>query len=359
MFRKYGFMALVALVVGITGCMRVAETRAVPSPEASPTKPPIVLPTVDTETIKLTSATFSSCNYPVGWYPYRVQPVETLDSIAQRFNLQAVQLLGANCLADATTIIPGAMLYVPSLTSDSTAHTILPLGISAFAVEPTVVKAGEKVRLTWQGQGPIANVRVGWLYQNQFIEEQRNLPNIGVWEFDVPNDGRTSITFMVRVSDGQQEVAAETAIRIECAADWFFAPLPAGCPSTPMMGSFVEQRFERGTIIYIPTLGISYLLLDGQVPQRVGDSFVPGMPLRDASFQAPQGYLLPLGSIYYAWRQDNVRGAFGYAVQDEITYTGMMQRTVDNTGETIYLMASSGYVYQIKVGQYWNIITPQ
>jgi len=360
MVKKYSFMALIALIVGITGCMRAAgETRALPAAAADVTIPSsrtLELPTLDTG--KYAPAA-TACNYPAGWYPYQVQPLDTLDNVAAYFNLSAVQLLSSNCLSAGNQLIPGAMVYVPALIKDSTAHTVLPLGISAFAVEPSVVKAGDKVRLTWQGQGPVASVRVGWLYQNQFIEEERNLPNIGVWEFEVPNDGRNSITFMLRVGDGQQEVAAETAIRIECSNGWFFAPAAAGCPSDPMMGTFIEQHFERGTIVHIPALGVSYLLINGYAPQRIADKFVPGMPLRDAAFQVPEGLLLPGGSLYYAWRNDTAWQLLGYAIENEIKYTGMMQRTADNSGETLYLMASSGHVYQIKLGQSWGVIIPQ
>jgi hypothetical protein len=167
---------------------------------------------------------------------------------------------------------------------------------------------------------------------------------------------------VVRASDGAHEVAAQTTVQVRCPESWFFSPAPPGCPSPPLMTTFREQVFERGTIVYIPALGVNYLLLAQYPAIQVRDSFVPGMPLKDAALEAkiPAGLSQPTGAINYAWRSnEDYIAALGYTVAPEKSYLGMLQRVVTASGETIYLSASSGAVYRFAEGQIAQVINPQ
>lgn len=299
------------------------------------------------------------CTYPTGWQAYQLQINETPYSIAVRGEYTADQILAANCLAAGTVLSVGHILYVPPSVSSSAPETLLPLGISAIVVDPPSVTAGGKVNLTWQGQGPVVSVRVGWVYNGQFIEETRNLPKIGTWQFTVPDDGRQEMTLMVRVGDGVQEVAAQTVVKVACGQSWFFAPTPSGCPTPSLVTTFQEQTFERGRIVYLPTLGVNYLLIDGQPAIKIGDSYLPGMPLKDVGLDAavPQGMHQPSGSFYYAWRvNEEVRNALGWATSDVVQYTGVLQRAIDTSGERVYFTAGSGGIYRTGGGQAWTLM---
>ena len=115
------------------------------------------------------------------------------------------------------------------------------------------------------------------------IQEADHLPQVGVWQLQVPADGRETITFTVRASDGLHEVAAQTTVQVRCPEGWFFNPQPSGCPLPSLVTTFYEQPFEHGTIVYIPALGVHYALVSGQPARQIASTFLPGMCPRSTS----------------------------------------------------------------------------
>lgn len=301
----------------------------------------------------------SACPIPAGWNAYQVQINETVYSIAAQAGISAADLIRANCASTAATFRAGGWLYVPPGTRAAAPHTLLPLGISAFIADPLVVPAGGTVRFAWQAMGPVVGVRLGWVYGDRFIEEAVGLPAGGGWQVQVPADGRTSITYMIRVSDGLQEVAAQVTIGVMCPEGWFFSPPPADCPLPALATTLHEQSFERGSIIYVPALRVHYVLLTGQPTWQVADKYVPGMPLRepDPTAVIPAGLREPSGPIYYAWH--GLAGELGYATGDEQTYAGMHQRAVSASGETLAFSATWGRVVVITPGGAWQVVVAQ
>jgi hypothetical protein len=303
-----------------------------------------------------------TCTYPTGWVPYQLQVNETSHSLAARAEITAEQIWMANCLVAGSRLGVGQTVYVPPAVLATSPDTLLPLGISAIVADPPVVSSGGTVNLTWQGQGPVVSVRVGWVYNGQFMEMARNLPKVGTWQLTVPNDGRESMMLMVRVGDGVQEVAAQTMVKISCGQAWFFAPAASGCPLPPLTTTFHEQTFERGRIVYVPALAAHYILIDGQQAIKVPDTYVPGMLMKDPGLEpaVPAGMFQPSGSLYYAWRaSEEIRVALGWATTGVVEYTGMLQRAVDASGERVYFSASAGGVYRTGAGQAWALVFPQ
>jgi hypothetical protein len=331
----------------------------------------------------------STCPIPAGWVAYHVALNETIYSIAARAAVGVDDLLKANCFPAGYGLKAGAWLAVPSQAAVTSPQTYLPLGVASFGADVRDVPAGGTVTLAWQAQGPVVSVRLGWLYGDQFIDEAHSLPAAGVWLVRVPDDGRESITYVLRAGDGVEEVAAQTTVSIGCGEGWFFSPAPPGCPLPPLATTFEEQAFERGTIVYIPALRALYLFVQGYPAHQIADTFVPGMPLVDPALNAviPAGLMQPHGAINLAWRSDKRwQAALGYAVGAVRTYTGMHQRTLsanvvngatsatsttsenganDATSatssevEVIYLSTSSGAVYRFAEGQGWLVITPR
>jgi hypothetical protein len=301
---------------------------------------------------------------------------ETIYSIAARAAVGVDELLKANCLPVGYALKAGAWLAVPSQAAVTSPQTFLPLGVASFGADVHNVPAGGTVTLAWQAQGPVVAVRLGWLYGDQFIDEAQGLPAAGAWVVHVPDDGRESITYVLRAGDGVEEVAAQTTVSIRCGEGWFFSPAPPGCPLPPLVTTFEEQAFERGTIVYIPALRVHYLFVQGYPAHQITDTFVPGMPLIDPALNAviPAGLTQPRGAINLAWRSDKGwQAALGYAVGAARTYTGMHQRTLSangangadgasngaSSGEVIYLSTSGGAVYRFAEGQGWLVIIPQ
>ncbi|MGD2157468.1 MAG: LysM peptidoglycan-binding domain-containing protein [Anaerolineales bacterium] len=55
-----------------------------------------------------------SCSFPSGWSIIIIEPGDTLESIAQKYNITPQELAEGNCLV-TETILPGSTLYVPGL----------------------------------------------------------------------------------------------------------------------------------------------------------------------------------------------------------------------------------------------------
>jgi hypothetical protein len=110
--------------------------------------------------------------------------------------------------------------------------------------------------------------------------------------------------------------------------------------------------------VYIPSLGVHYVMVAGQEASIVGDDYVPGMPARDPSVIVPAGFFQTQGPIHYIWRNAGVRNALGNAVDSEVEYPGLLQRSVSEAGELVYFSASSGHVYRTGEGLVWGVIVP-
>jgi hypothetical protein len=296
------------------------------------------------------------CSYPAGWRAYRVTEVDTLDGLALRYGLSVEQLLQSNCLLSADQVLPGLVIYLPSVAPTVSVQTILPLGVSSLQVEPMVVNPGGRLVLSWAAQGPVQTVRLGALFNGQYFELAKDLPFQGAVELRAPDDGREAISYVVLVGDGYQEVAAQATVRILCRESWFFLPAPAGCPSSLLVTSFQAQSFERGVILYVPALGLHYVLVTGQEAVEVDDNYIPGMPDYDPGLIPPPNTQQPRGAIFHLWHNESVRAALGYATGEAVTYLGMMQRSVSSGGEVSYLSASNGDVYRLGDGLVWETL---
>ncbi len=86
--------ALVSL--NLTACSSSASSVPIPTP-----------------TIEVIADESAFCPPPPGWFTYRVQPGDTLRSIAERANSSIGELSAANCLNNPRIISTGTLLYVP------------------------------------------------------------------------------------------------------------------------------------------------------------------------------------------------------------------------------------------------------
>jgi LysM repeat protein len=114
------FVALASLGLILGGfSLSIAEgwpaSSAPASPGPSATWVPFTPPAGPTGTPAATSTlppTPVNCPPPVGWVPYLVQPGDSLDLLAWRYNVTAGEIAAANCLL-TDTIMPGSLLYLP------------------------------------------------------------------------------------------------------------------------------------------------------------------------------------------------------------------------------------------------------
>ncbi|MGD0751808.1 MAG: LysM peptidoglycan-binding domain-containing protein [Anaerolineales bacterium] len=97
------------------------------SPTLSQTWTPSLTPTLP--------APPANCAPPAGWLVYFVQPGETLDSIATRYRISSAELQTANCLV-TTELIPGVVIYVPPMRTQTPLPCGAPYGWIVYTVQP-------------------------------------------------------------------------------------------------------------------------------------------------------------------------------------------------------------------------------
>jgi|GEM_PF-6967062 len=340
----------------LIGCGVGLAAQAEPTPAAQQN-----IASIPSEQFTLTNTTnkkrFSSnCVYPAAWHAYTIQDDENSAMIAARHGLSAQQLLDSNCLQSDDDFYVGRTIYIP-IREMQPRQNILPLSVTFFSSDVSLANPMDIITLTWQGQGNVQSVRLGRLISDQFYEIATNLPNNGSLEVAVPNDGTDMVTYLVLVSDGYKEVAARTDVQLTCDEVWFFSPTPSGCPTAPLLTGFYQQIFERGSIIYIPTLDQYYIFVVGQEVVTLDGDDRPTST--NADFTIPSTFYMTENILYQVWASDDIRNALGYAVTEGIRYDGLLQRSTQASGNLTYLLASSGHIYRFGEGVVWGVIIPQ
>lgn len=355
---NFGLMILAGL--GLVACGQASELP-------QPTLIPVQLPS---ENRGITLAQYAApkgkphdlarqtCVYPAGWQAYTLGEQDTPASVAARFGISLDSLLASNCIADPAFLVQGLVIYVPTPRTAQN-QTILPLAVTEFSADPPQADPQQVITLTWAGQGAIRNVRVGSLYEGQYTELANHLPANGTLQVSVPDDGRDVLSYVVIVGDGAQEVYAQTSVAVSCEQAWFFTPSPSGCPSALLSSEFVEQRFVNGTVVYIPALGLHYVMIRGQEAVIIEDTFVPGISPLNTGFAVPKGFVLPHGALLHLWQNETVQQALGFAVENASRYAGYLQRTMSPSGEVMYLSSSSGDIYRMGKGLVWGVIVTE
>jgi LysM repeat protein len=78
-----------------------------------------LLPTFTPSATATSTATpLTDCPVPAGWVTLQIQPGDTLKNLAEKYNSTEQALMQANCLI-VETLIPGTLIYVPTLVPTS------------------------------------------------------------------------------------------------------------------------------------------------------------------------------------------------------------------------------------------------
>ena len=194
-----------------------------------------------------------------------------------------------------------------------------------------------------------------------------------VW--NVPSDGRLTVStrrsdrgqvdFVLSIGDGALRVEQDLAIPLSCPDQWFFVPAPDDCPTGPAQeGQLLEERFERGRMLYIASTNRVYALFnDGFDPAWIAfdNRYDPAIhPEFDETFLPPPGFVQPIAILGFTWRRDAVRNRLGLALEPEAKFDGQYQSATTLSGdENVYVSSADGTVLQLLPGgSGWQIITP-
>ncbi len=116
----------------ITGPSLESPTSSLTS---SPTPLPSPSPTWTSTLTPTLPATPVNCSPPAGWLVYFVQPGETLDSIATRYQISSAELQNANCML-TTELNPGVVIYVPPVRTQTPLPCGAPYNWVVYYVQP-------------------------------------------------------------------------------------------------------------------------------------------------------------------------------------------------------------------------------
>jgi LysM repeat protein len=107
-----------------------------PTPTSTRQTPPSMTLAISLTPTATPTPTPTACPLPVGWQRYIVGPFDTLDLLAQRFNLSPDQLARANCLAQPVVTV-GQAIFVPAFQPTATQVACNPYyNWASYTVQP-------------------------------------------------------------------------------------------------------------------------------------------------------------------------------------------------------------------------------
>jgi LysM repeat protein len=77
----------------------------------------------------------TTCPPPFGWVAIRIQPFDSLESLARAYRVDVARLKEANCLL-SDELVSGSILYVPLLASNTQVSCGAPAGWVVYTVQP-------------------------------------------------------------------------------------------------------------------------------------------------------------------------------------------------------------------------------
>jgi len=154
-----GLLSFIIVMGGIA--LTLAEGNLIPAQPAetlAPTNTQEVPTLAFTEppgnTTKIATATLiptgtpppppTNCPPPAGWLPYNVQIGQTIEDIARQINYNADILAQQNCVSKDDTLLPGVIVYIPSVATARPTSIPTRCGAPATWVLYTV-KAGDNL----------------------------------------------------------------------------------------------------------------------------------------------------------------------------------------------------------------------
>lgn len=252
------------------------------------------------------------------------------------------------------TTDPGSTSTAPSPATQTSvpSRTTVPLVINYFTGTPTEIDPGDEVTLTWEASGG-NDVRIWQMLPSGQFGAFWEVPLSGSLVVENDTADRNELNFWLVVSKVNGNNAQQESVRISlrCPDDWFFEPVPEGCPGTTSFTPAIEQVFERGRMIWMQASGnIWVLYADDSQPawQLRFDTWTAGEPESDPSIVSPSGFLQPVRGFGEVWRNEaGVRERLGWAIRGEQSFDGAFQSDSVSKYNNLYLRTSDGRVVKL------------
>jgi hypothetical protein len=224
--------------------------------------------------------------------------------------------------------------------------------IVSFRSKVDEASPGDTISLTWDTE----NATSASLYHLMPTGQLGTMWNVdirGTFDYQINAAERNQTRFLLVVSDDEQRTAQEfLSIALLCPDTWFFHPAPDECPaSAALVSDGAEQRFERGTMIWVRERDQVYVLFDDdQSPKwrAYADNWDDGDPVNDPGLTPPPGLYQPVRGFGLIWRTEpGVRDRLGWGVDPEDAYTTVLQSTSRAKYNDLFIRALDGNVWKL------------
>ena len=182
-----------------------------------------------------------------------------------------------------------------------------------------------------------------------------DVPISGSFVYDVGPRERNGTTFQLYATDASGEsTSATVTITVRCTADWFIPDPPEVCPvDPPLVSTAAEQPFEHGVMIWVGAEDRIIVLFDDETSPHYAvfqDEWDPGELESDPALTPPAGLFQPVRGFGLVWREGygDVGGRLGWAVEEEVAYETIVQRTSYSKYNSTYLRALDGDIWFLK-----------
>lgn len=304
---------------------------------------------------------------------YIVQRGDTLYRIARKCGATVAGLAMVNNLSNPNRIYVGQVLVIPAGASPAPGPAQTPR-IIAFSVSPATFTPGDRLTLTWQATGERATL-CPQTASLDIAGRCVSVPVTGSTTILTDSDAINYTTFQLTVEAGGSMANASVPVRPQCQGDrgWFFGNPPPACPRSPPLRSHAAaQRFERGRMIWVETLGVYYVFLYGDRPtlqpfRQLTDPLAlkpNASPDNRIGLAPPPGHSEPVSGFGLLWREEaygaeGLRAQLGWAVEPEFGFDTQIQCEAALTYSwSCYVQTPErtilNYGYTRLVGMYWT-----
>lgn len=255
--------------------------------------------------------------------------------------------------------------------------------LTSFITEPEAVHQGEIITLKWSGVGDKATLCPTARYSYFTAADCQQVGASGSLTVDLPDDlpPAYALGYILTLERGGQTAAYNLAIRLYCERNWFYSsekPLGPTCPQAAQPTAAAAQHFERGTMLWLETPGVYYILTGA--PLGSADTYHNYPLLRAAdplnitqdtsgSVTAPAGLFAPESGFGLLWRGDttpafnDLNDKLGWATAPEFAYQATLQcddapPSGGRSWQSCYLQGPEGDMIHILPANYgqWQLI---
>jgi hypothetical protein len=221
---------------------------------------------------------------------------------------------------------------------------------------------GDTIVLEWESVGA-AEASLFYIPSSGYMSPGWPVDTTGVYTDEIGPQRDNWIEYFLYVRDELgREARANLTVRLRCPVPWFFSPAPRACPTDPVISDAAEQHFEHGTTIWFREPWVSGVDEGGWIfvlyEDRgqwfsykwyvYEDEWIEGEADRDPSLTPPPGLYQPVRGFGFLWRQNpQVRERLGWAVDQEVGFSTILQHTAVMKYRSTYLRALDGNVWYL------------